>query len=59
MRALSLHLAFGDDDKARELSVYFKPDFTTQPTSSILGEQPAGKLSTFDEPSVFDFQTTT
>ena len=28
--AISLHLAFGEDDQARELSEYFKPNFTPQ-----------------------------
>lgn len=55
--AISLLLAFGEDDKARAMSIYFKPDFTTQPTSSILGEQPVEKTSSFDEPSTFRLQT--
>ena len=42
--AISLHLAFGDVDKARELSEYFKPNFTPQSKSGdviITNERPA------------------
>ena len=39
--AIALHLAFGDVDKAREMSEYFKPDFSIQDTKgdSIRGNE--------------------
>jgi tetratricopeptide (TPR) repeat protein len=42
--AISLHLAFGEVDQARELSEYFKPNFTPQPKSGdviLTNERPS------------------
>jgi len=39
--AIALLLAFGETDKARELSEYFKPDFSPQKPDNILVEENA------------------
>ena len=52
--AISLHLAFGETEKARELSTYFKPDFTPAQVTGILNQE-AEKLSTVEETPSFGF----
>jgi len=42
--AIALLLAFGETEKARELSEYFKPDFSPQKSDNILTDEPVDDL---------------